>query len=153
MTLAMEKIIVPGTGYLSQPNADRPEQLNISVVFTSPQATLEALKEAGSLASCLGARITLVVPQVVPYPLPLESPPTLLEFSERRFRLIAGASRVETVVQLYLCRDRTEMLTSILKPGSIIVIGGRKRWWISKEQRMARQLRRAGFEVVFKETE
>jgi len=46
------------------------------------------------------ARITLLVPQIVPYPLPLTSPPILLDFNERRFRLIAEQAPVETTVRL-----------------------------------------------------
>jgi hypothetical protein len=82
--------------------------LNISVIFTSAGATVAALKTAGALAQSLGARVTLVVPQIVPYPLPLTSPPVLLEFQERRFQEIAAESPVNIRVQLYLCRDGLE---------------------------------------------
>ena len=153
MSLAIEKILVPATGYPARPIAEETDQqLNIAVVFTSVESTLAALKEAGNLANSLGARIKLVVPQVVPYPLPLETPPVLVEFNENRFRVMASESPVETSVQIYLCRDRFETLTSVLKPGSIVVVGGRKRWWPTKDELLARQLRRAGYEVLFKET-
>ena len=153
MSLAIEKILVPATGYPARPIAEETDQqLNIAVVFTSVEATLAALKEAGNLATSLGARIKLVVPQVVPYPLPLETPPVLVEFNENRFRVMASESPVETSVQIYLCRDRIETLTSALKPGSIVVVGGRKRWWPTSDEVLARQLRRAGYEVLFKET-
>ena len=153
MSLAIEKILVPKTGYPIRPLGDEADQqLNIAVVFTSVESTLAALKEAGNLANSLGARIRLVVPQVVPYPLPLESPPVLVEFNENRFRVIASESPVETSVQIYLCRDRIDTLTSVLKPGSIVVVGGRRRWWPTKDEVLARQLRRAGHEVIFKET-
>ena len=116
MSLAIEKILVPATGYPARPIAEETDQqLNIAVVFTSVEATLAALKEAGNLANSLGARIKLVVPQVVPYPLPLETPPVLVEFNENRFRVMASESPVETSVQIYLCRDRFETLTSVLK--------------------------------------
>jgi hypothetical protein len=155
MSLAIEKFLVPATGYPTHPGvreeADR--KLNISVVFTSVESTLASLKEAGTLASSLGARITLVVPQVVPFPLPLESPPVLVEFNERRFREIANYSPVETKVHINLCRDALQTLTSVLRPGSIVVLAGRKRWWPIREKKLARQLRRAGHEVVFKEME
>ena len=74
--LALERIVQPATGHPGRSETEEAERrLNISVIFTSVEATLAALKKAGALASSLGARITLVVPQVVPYPLPLESPP------------------------------------------------------------------------------
>jgi len=154
MSLAIEKILVPATAHPAQPGAaEADRKLNISVVFTSVAATLAALKEAGTLANSLGAHITLLVPQVVPYPLPLESPPVLVEFNEKRFRVIASQSPVETKVHIYLCRDKLETLTSVLGPRSIVVLAGRRRWWLSRDERLARQLRRAGYEVIFKEME
>src|ERR1019366_7440567 len=110
MSLAIEKILVPATGQPSRP-PEVGQRLNIAVVFTSVDSTLAALQAAGNLANSLGARITLVVPQIVPYPLPLETPPVLVEFNEKRFRVMASESPVETSVQIYLCRDRFETLT------------------------------------------
>jgi hypothetical protein len=154
MLLAYEKILAPATGYPEQASTPETEsQLNITVVYTSLESTLVALKEAGGLASSLGARITLVVLQVVPYPLPLESPPVLVEFNERRFRIIANQSPVETRVRIYLCRDPLVTLTSVLSNGCIAVLGGRKRRWPTRENRLARQLRRAGHKVLLKERE
>jgi hypothetical protein len=154
MSLAIERIHVPATGRPARPRAEEADrQLNIAVVFTSVGSTLAALKEAGKLANDLGACIRLLVAQVVPHPLPLEAPPVLVEFNENRFRVIANESRVETSVQVYLGRDRFETLTSVLKSGSIVVLGGRKRWWPTKDELLARRLRRAGYEVIFKETE
>jgi hypothetical protein len=154
MVLALEKLLAPAAAHPAQPHIGEPDhRLEIAVVFTSVPATLGALKEAGALADRLAARITLVVPQIVPYPLPLTSPPVLLEFNERRFFLIASQSRVETTVRIYLCRDRQEALAAVLKPHSLIVIGGRKRWWPTAERRLARRLRRAGHEVIVVEAE
>jgi hypothetical protein len=154
MSLAIERILAPATGRPARPIHESANQkLNISVVFTSVESTLIALKEAGNLANSLGASIMLVVPQVVPYPLDLETPPVLVEFNENRFRVLASQSPVETSVQIYLCRDRFETLISVLKPGSIVILGGPKRWFPTKDERLARRLRRAGYEVIFKETE
>jgi hypothetical protein len=155
MSLAYEGRLTPHPGYpVHTATESGPEpRLNITVVFTSVEDTLSALKEAGTLADRLGARIELVVAQIVPYPLPLTSPPVLLDWNERRFRVIAGDSAVETKVSLYLCRDRVETLLATLRPESVVVLGGRKRWWPTTETRLARALRRAGHEVIFKETE
>ena len=109
MALALERFVKPAPQTPVRPELEAPEpKLNISVVFTSVPATLAALKTAGSLANRLGAQITLIVPQVVPHPLPLESPPVLLDWNERRLKVIAEKSPVETKVNLYLCRDRLQ---------------------------------------------
>src|SRR4051812_37075703 len=131
MSIAFERFLSPAAGHpAGRTEHHTAARLNIAVVFTSVRATLAALKKAGELASRLGARITLVVPQIVPYPLPLESPPVLLDFSEKRFRLIAEQIPVETTVRLFLCRDRLEMLIAELAPRSLLVIGGKKCWWL-----------------------
>jgi hypothetical protein len=154
MSLALESILAPAAGRPESPTVEEAEsKLNISVVFTSVESTLAALKHAGAMAGSLGARITLVVPQVVPYPLPLSTPPVSHDFNERRLTVIAGQSRVETKVAVYLCRDRMQALQGVLKPHSLVVVGGRKRWWPSPEELLAKTLRRAGHDVIFSETE
>jgi hypothetical protein len=152
MSLAYETSLTPTPGYPAAAPQNAPETgLNITVVFTSVEPTLAALREAGTLADRLGGRITLVVPQVVPYPLPLTSPPVLIDWNERRFRVIAADSPVDTKVVLYLCRDRMETLVAHLAPHSVVVLGGPKHWWPTFEKRLAKALRRAGHEVIFKE--
>jgi len=154
MALAFERRLIPHTTRPIEPaRHDAEHQLEITVVFTSAPATTAALKKAGALASKLRAHVTVVVPQIVPHPLPLESPPVLLDFSERRFAEIAKASPVDTMVRLYLCRDPLETIKAALRPHSLVVIGGRWRWWPTPEKRLARKLRREGHEVIFTESE
>ena len=154
MALAFEKVLARTAGSPEPASAHQTDAgLRVTVVFTSVDATLAALKKAGVLASSLNAHITLVVPQVVPYPLPLNSPPVLLDFNERRFRVIASQSPVETMVRIYLCRDPFGTLKSILEPHSLVVLGARKRWWPTREKRLSKTLRRDGHEVILAETE
>ncbi|HYL34790.1 MAG TPA: hypothetical protein VEV17_02625 [Bryobacteraceae bacterium] len=154
MSLARDRILAPAVGRPESPcGGPQQSELHISVIFTAVESTLAALKHAGVLAGNLGARISLVVPQVVPYPLPLRNSPVAADFNERRFRVIAGQSRVETNVLIYLCRDRLETLRTALKPHSLVIIGGRKTWWPAPEKRLAAQLRRAGHEVIYSEME
>jgi hypothetical protein len=155
MALALEQIIRTET---RPPQSPRPQEhegrLNIAVIFTSVEATLGALRKAGGLASSQGARIMLLALQAVPFPLPLDSPPVLLDWNQRRFRVIATESPVDTIVRLYLCRDRTETLLEVLGPHSVVVIGGQRSLWaFAAEKRLARRLRRAGHDVIFAETE
>jgi hypothetical protein len=149
MSLAVDRCLTTATR-LPEGTTTEESGLNIVVIFTTVDATVSALNRAATLAESLGARITLVSPQVVPYPLPLTSPPVLLDFQERRLREIAAESRVDVRVQLYLCRDELETLKRVLKPKSIVVIGGRRRWWPTREQRLAHKLR-SDHEVVFAE--
>ena len=147
--LAFERIAKPTPP--AEPSGPR---LNIAVIFTSVGATLAALKQAAAMANRLSARITLLVPQIVPYPLPLTTPPVLVDWNERRFHVIADESPVETTVLLYLCRDRLETLSAVLTPRSLVIVGGRKRrWWPTPERRLTQQLRRAGHEVILTQTE
>ena len=154
MSLALQKLLAPATGCPDRvENGEYESRLNVDVVFTSVEPTLAALKKAGALASRLNGRVTLVVPQIVPYPLPLKTPPVLIDFNERRFRIIASESPVETTVRIYLCRDPLEALTAVLQPHSVVVVGGRRSWWPTAEKRLAGKLRRVGHEVIFTESE
>jgi hypothetical protein len=129
------------------------KRLRICVVFTSIEGTMAALRTAGTLARRLGGHITLMVPEVVPFHLPLNEPPVLHDWNERRFRVLAAGCPVETSVRFYLCRDRYETLAQALEPHSLVVMCERKRWWPSSESRLARRMRSLGHEVILTETE
>jgi hypothetical protein len=89
---------------------------------------------------------------VIPYSLPLDSPPVRRDFSERRLVEIASASPIETTVHLCMCRQRLETLIALLRPCSLLVIGGHKSWWPTEEEKLARELRRAGHAVILTES-
>lgn len=149
----LEKVLfapwVPGHA----PREGHGTSLDITVLFTTVEPTIGALRKAGQLAAQLGARITLLVPQVVPYPLELTSPPVLVDFEERRFRVIAEHCPIETIVRIYLCRDREQTLEAVLEKGSLVVVGSRRCWWPTREWRLARRLRSKGHEVILAEME
>jgi hypothetical protein len=101
------------------------------------------------LASKLSVRISIVAAHVVPYPLPLLSPAVGPEFLERCLLQMALDQEVDTSVQIYLCRDSVETLNQVLPAGAAVVIGGRKRWWRTAEQRLARALSQRGRTIYF----
>ena len=149
---AFEKALSPSATRGSQTPV-KTDVLDVSVVFTSPDATIAALQKAGALAARLNARITLIVPQVVAFPAPLTTPPVLLDFQEMRLRAIAEASPVDVTVRIYLCRERWDALTAALKPHSLVVLASRRKWWRTREMRLATRLRKAGHEVIVTEME
>jgi hypothetical protein len=127
------------------------ERLEVNVIFTNPQATAVALRCAASLAQDLGAIIRLRAAIVVPLRLPLEQPPVSVTFAERLLSELVGevdGDACERTVDLYLCRNWLEALRQVLNRNSLIVIGGRKRWWPTAERRLAKALRANGHRVV-----
>jgi hypothetical protein len=137
-----------------RPAAEQTErgQLEVNVIYTNPKATAAALKSAALLARDLGACIQLKAVMAVPVRLPLDHPPVSISFVERLLaRLVGelGQCSFEPSVHLYLCRDQRETLRQILQPNSLVVIGGRNRWWPTAESRMAQVLRSQGHRVVF----
>jgi hypothetical protein len=129
-----------------------PGELEVNVVFTDQQATILALKTAESLARDLGACIRMRAAIAVPYPLPVDKPPVPVSFTRRLLSaLICNLEQgaFEPTIDLYLCRDRRGALLKVLKPNSLVIIGGRKRWWATPERRMADALRSKGHQVVF----
>ena len=58
---------------------------------------------------------------------------------------------IDIAAHIYLCRDKCPTVRLILKPRSIVILGGRKRWW-SVEQKLARVLKKDGHHVIFAES-
>jgi hypothetical protein len=114
--------------------------LEITVLHTNTGATLKAVETAAHLAKDLAADIRLLVLQVVPYPLSLDTPDVSLEFTQKAFSEMASRLNVELRVEIRIGRDKGVMLESAIKPGSIIFIGGRFGWWPFPESRVARRL-------------
>ena len=124
-------------------NDDR--RLDLKVIFTDLPKTAAALATARAMARGLGARITLMVAQVVPYPLPLAAPAVPVEFTERLLESLGNQGDVEdTTVEIYLCRDRNETIRRALPPDSVVIIGAR-RW---RDRHLTKFLRHEGRRVL-----
>ncbi len=149
LAVVFERRLWQGSVQPDAPAGGDESRLELNVIFTSIHATLLALQRASELARDLDGRIRLLVPQVVPYPLPLTSPPALEEFTERRFHDVAAGQTTETLVEICLCRDAETVLARKLKPCSLVVIGGRHTWRPTAEKAMAKKLRQAGHQVIF----
>jgi hypothetical protein len=124
------------------------DQLRIHVLFTGLEETRLALRRAEKLAAGLDARIALILTPVVPFPLPLDQPPTSVDFAQNQVDSLAATvdSPVEGFV--YLCRDPLHMLSTVLPPHALLVIGTRSGWTFGRSKRLARALRRRGHQVI-----
>jgi hypothetical protein len=147
---------VGDVGYLSIPElrvitphrSESASDLHIDVVFTDFEDTGAALKAAAELAIGLQADIELIVPQIVPFPLPLVHPTVPPGFTLRRLMDLASAADVQPSIHVYLCRDRLQTLLQVLEPHSVVVVGSRRRWLPTIPERLARALRKNGHHVI-----
>jgi hypothetical protein len=133
----------------SIPNCSR----SVFVLFTSANPTLKALESAHNLSKTLCRPIVVLATPVVPYPLPLEEPQVPFNFTIRHFAETAEQFSENISVVVYHCRDRMEALKRVLPPDSPILVGIKKRWWPTCDERLARDLQRAGYSVTLVETE
>jgi len=134
---------------------DRP--LDIIVLHTSDSSTRRALKTASTLAAELSARVHLVAPRVVPYPLDLHTPQVPVSFTAHQLRELAADARVDAAIDVILCRDLMSTLSQVLTPKSLIVLDeshspwwgfGLMEGWLGRQNRLARRLRALGHQVV-----
>jgi hypothetical protein len=126
--------------------------LPITVVYTTQVGTLAALKTAAALARDLNGRLGLIVPEVVPFRLPIDQPRVSVDFlRKRQDELVteAGLTAGEIRVQICVCRDTKETLGRLLPTPSLVVLGGRRRLWPSRERRLETFLSRLGHHVIF----
>jgi|SRR5579875_828188 hypothetical protein len=142
-------------GRRSAPNDDaafRPTQiLTVDVVFTTEPGTRCALSNACALARDLGGHIQLIFILAVPYALPLTKPAVSVPFLQRKLANLTTGLSEEISVQIFLCRDFYRALEKALAGCALIVLGGRRRWWRTKAQKLERWLKKRGHEVIFSE--
>ena len=103
-------------------------RLKITVVFTSIGSDACGLRTAGTLANQLDARITSWCPQVVSYQLPLDKPPVSADGTRDVsvcWRREPGGDGSAILSVPRPGRDTRQ----VLKPHSLVVLGGKKHWW------------------------
>ncbi len=125
--------------------------LQVDVIYTTDAGTRAALDKAWALAQDLGAQVRLVFIYPVPYTLSLGNPAVSLSFLKDKLSKLASGYSGEASVHIYLCRDTRRALAEVLSQFSPVVVGGRKRWFPTKEQRLEKRLRKLGRQVIFEE--
>ncbi|HEY3382127.1 MAG TPA: universal stress protein [Vicinamibacterales bacterium] len=122
---------------------------DVYVIFTSPEDTLRAVRVARRLARAMTRGVTLVHFRSVDFGAPLEEPSGLSPVQMEDFKARLKADGGDTRVRVCLCRDPRQAIPSVLSAHSLIVIGGRHRWWSTRSDRWRRTLEALGYVVVF----
>ncbi len=123
----------------------------VGVLFSSAPETLRALKMADSLAAELGARISLIYVQVVPYPLPLEHSPVDSHILSQRLRDLADQAGAPVEIQIFFGRDVLDTLHASLGPDTVLIAGCEHPGWFSSEQKLIKRLLKQGHPVILAE--
>jgi len=123
----------------------------VTVVHTSTEATIAALKTAAELATGLGAELALLWAEEIPLQYPLRDLPVPIEMLERQPRKVvylSGVRERQVLTQLLLCRDQYTAIPHSLSSHSLVVIGKSAAWWSRPGKKLERILREAGHQVV-----
>jgi hypothetical protein len=128
-------------------------RLPVFVVFTSLDRTLKALERATQLAKHRNTEVEIVDMQTVPYSLPLNDPSVPSEYISRHLSEMAAQFSESIRISTYICRDSLDALKLVLNRDCPVAIGVRKRWWPTRDGRLAQKLRRSGYNVISVETD
>ena len=134
------------TPHVAPPQAT-PGVLQVVIPFTTPELTCAALRHAG-VCSDLDVHVVLVDVQVVPFPCPLEQPPVDQKFSRRRLAELLKETGLPGQAAVLYTRDWLEGFRQVLEPGSLVILATGKRWWPTREHKLARALIKAGHQVM-----
>jgi hypothetical protein len=126
-----------------------PAQQRVYVLFTGLEETLGAIRVAKRLAAALAGRVTVVHFRQLDFGMPLEAPAGVSPAETDLFRDRLEAEDCDADVSVCLCRDARRALPTAIDQHSLVVIGGRHRWWPTPADRWRRTLEAAGHLVVF----
>jgi hypothetical protein len=122
----------------------------VSVLYTTFEDTLEAVRVAADLAQAMLVPLRVVHFRTVPVQVPVNHPDGLSPVETDAF---VGRLRQEGItsarVRVYLCRDEVTTIPFAFGPHSIVVIGGRRSRWPTRAERWRRALESAGHFVLF----
>jgi hypothetical protein len=123
-------------------------ELEVVIPYSEGALTEAALRRAAVLTAGLKAVIRLVAVHVIPYPLPFYCPTAVHAHLVERLTDLASRCPVSVDPQVVLARYPDEGYRHVLNRNSIVLVGSRKRFWRTREERLARRLARDGHMVV-----
>ncbi|HKT79512.1 MAG TPA: hypothetical protein VJP86_04790 [Vicinamibacterales bacterium] len=122
----------------------------IYVLATNDSGTRLALQTAAARIRESSGKVLLIVPAVVSFAEPLESPAFDPSSVARHYRALAAASNVRATVRVCVCRHPQHVFDRLLLKHVDVVIGGRRgRWFKTEEEKLARSLGASGHSVTF----
>lgn len=129
-------------------NAAETRQFELVIPELNARLTEAVLKNALGLSQGLNSKITILSVHALPYPLPLERSAD----AERRFaakvKELSRATGLPLTGRLVFARDTFAGFRHALSSNAIVLVGTRRRWWRTWEERIARALAAEGHNVA-----
>lgn len=122
--------------------------LRVVVAYTRPAVAAETVAAALAMTAGLSATVVVAGVHVIPYPAPFHCPALVREHLEARLQRAAERAGDSAQAVLVLARSQEEGFRHAVRDGGSIVIGTRRRWWPTRETRLARRLKAAGCKVL-----
>jgi hypothetical protein len=123
-------------------------RVQVVVPYTDIEMTRRALESAAALAVGLASTVHLVAIHVVPFPAPLRCPESVRSFLTDQLSTLASEAGGSAEATLVLAREWEAGYRQAVAPGAAVVIAVRRRWWPTRERRLAKILAKLGCEVV-----
>jgi hypothetical protein len=136
--------IDPGTLAASEPV----DELEVVVPYTQSAVTDAVLKRAASLTAGLNVRLKLIAVHAVPFPADFECPASVHAHLVAQLEDLASRCPFPVDAQVVLARSQEEGLRYMLKPESTVLVGARKHFWRTSEERLAKALVEDGHKVA-----
>lgn len=128
--------------------ANGSQEMEIVVPFTEWAVTEAALRKVTQLTAGLNVRVTLVAVHTAPYPASFWFPAAIHAYLVEQLTELASRCPFPVTPQVVLARGREEGLCFVLKPESTVLLGARRHFWRTSEERLARTLAHVGHKVV-----
>ena len=148
MSAASELRVVPGSRVEGLFEISGPSTEQITVLFTGLAPTLRAVAVARGLGRALGAQVAVVVVKTPKYPPRGGQAPTTRDAEAEALQMRLRATG-DIRYRVVAAPRTSEALSVALAPGSLVVVGGRRRWWPTPASRLCRLLEARGHYVLF----
>jgi len=123
-------------------------EMEVVVPYTDWSITKALLKRAATLTAGLQVRLNLVAVLAVPYPTNFPGPTAMHTHLVEQLEDLSTQCPLPVQAQVVLARSREEGFRYMLRPDSMVLVGARKRFWRTTEERLAKMLVADGHKVA-----
>ncbi len=137
-----------GSSEVQVPATTLSKLADISVIYTTADETLAALRAADELARPLKRLVRLIDFRVVQVGAPVEAPTGRSPIETNGLLDRVRSDGIDVQVEVYVCRDVRCAIPRVFTDHSLIVLGGRHHWWPTRTERLRQILERRGHFVL-----